>query len=104
MSRYVPAGRYCTITEYAESMGLSVQSIRKAIASGRLSGSFRVGREVLIPDNAILEYRNVKHGAYIGMKAFQKAQKKRKMDEQDGAALRSYKDAKKRFYGKTDYD
>ena len=80
-------------------MGLSVQSIRKAIRDGRLSGTFRVGREILVPENAILEYRNFKHGAYVGLYAMRKAKKAAELTKEDGEKLHNYRDQKKRFYG-----
>lgn len=98
---YIRAGRYCTMAEYAESMGLSIQSIRKAIRDKRLAGCFKIGIHTFVPEKAVLEYRNVKHGGYIGMAAMRKKPDKK---PDTGAKLRSYRESKRRYYGKGDYE
>lgn len=45
----LPRGEYCTVTEYAQSIGVSVQYIRKLLGQNKISGAIKVNNLWLIP-------------------------------------------------------
>lgn len=45
--------RYVSVRRAAETLGLSEQTIRRMLVSGRLAGTIRVGRAVRIPVSAL---------------------------------------------------
>lgn len=59
---------YLTVEEYRIKIGFaSSQNIYRAIRQGRLE-SIKVGGMVLIPSDAIIVDRRVKHGRYVGLR------------------------------------
>jgi hypothetical protein len=71
---------YCP-SDYAQLMGYtSVQPIYRALRAGRIPGSFQIEGRWLIPSDAIVVNRSVRHGAYIGVRKLVAEHKKKLLD------------------------
>lgn len=63
-------GVYITVEQYRKRIGYtSCQPIYRAIREGRLPGAVNIGNRWIIPQQASIINKSVKHGAYVGLAA-----------------------------------
>lgn len=63
----IKGGSYLTPEEFRKKVGFSkVSSIYRAIKKGTLK-HIRVGNNIMIPSNAVIEDRRIKHGGFVGI-------------------------------------
>ena len=67
---YVPKGKYLTAAQYAKKMEVTKSTVVNAVRDKRLSGIWIDNATLLIPEDAIMTYANIKHGKYIGVNAW----------------------------------
>lgn len=69
---YIRSGNYLTITEYMKRVGIeSRATIFTAIKQGRLAGAIQIqGTVWIIPEDAVIKMKKLKHGHYIGVGAW----------------------------------
>lgn len=68
----IPKGDYLTVEQYRAKMGIAnANNVYRAIREGRIEGIVRIDkRTILIPANAVLINKSIKHGRYIGRNAW----------------------------------
>lgn len=63
-------GYYVTIEQYRRKIGYtSCQPVYRAIKENRLKGAVKIGERWIVPSNAVIVNKTIKHGAYIGLTA-----------------------------------
>lgn len=68
MPTQIKGGYYVDVEEFRKICGYtSTQPIYRALREGRIPGAEKVGKIYIIPNNALIVNRSIKHGGYIGV-------------------------------------
>lgn len=62
----LPAGKFCSVKEYAKKSGITRQTVYNALKQGRLK-AYKVSDRWIIPSDSLIINRRIKTGNQIGV-------------------------------------